>query len=509
MTDDNVRLVFANFLSGTVDIAAVSFKTGMVLPKKESLTEKSFLLPTIQLFGAIPERDTDFCTFLYELEDTYFQTMYDCLKKEIGCIQPVSGTQLRYGYNQVQYKMDYCDIHNYWNHPVFPRKKWDGNDWYLRNIALVNADPSAHTLETLAMARLIGRPLNVSEYDHPYPNLYQAEGNVLLAAFGAFQDWDAITQFAWTHSNNYVRTTISPMFDMCSNQAKLAHLPACYSMFVRGDVRRGPGRFVHAPVLALNDEIKMNAQSSTGYHRSLDGFPCDKTLSHAVYTGLDLSDNAKSRPFPGKTRVTDWKQLPESLGSPEKKWIWNEFKEILWDYQKEGAGYVLIDTGGTKAMTGFVRDRSFTFHGLTLQPGKTRLDWLTFTLTRCCDNKQSDSSKETSRLQNESTLAPGTWLLAMTGLVQNTDMVISDLGVSDRISIAKTQNGSLGKAPILCEGIPATLTFTNQKVAAVKAFALDSSGHRQQELNVRQRGNDVQLTLAPEYHTIWYEIVIL
>ena len=91
---------------------------------------------------------------------------------------------------------------------------------------------------------MIDRPLTVSEYDHPYPNLYCAEGNPMAAAFGAFQNWSGFYQFAWSHSDSYDPTAASTFFDMCGNQAKLAHLPACYAMFTRGDVTRGPGKYV-------------------------------------------------------------------------------------------------------------------------------------------------------------------------------------------------------------------------------------------------------------------------
>lgn len=492
--DDNVRILFANFQPGTMDLAHLSFRKGTDLPENESLSDRSYKVSNIRAFGLFQERDYDFCSFLYDLEEEYFQIMFRYLKEEIKVSQPVCGTQLRYGYNHVQYEMDFCDIHNYWHHPEFPGKKWDANNWYLRNIALVNFDSIYNTLAEIATCRLIGRPLTVSEYDHAWPNLYCAEGNLLLSAFGAFQDWDGIFQFAWTHSTDYVRDVVSPMFDMCSNPAKLAHLPACRSMFVRGDVRRGPGRFVHAPLVSKEGEIKNNVNSRSAYHRKIWGIPSDPGLSFAVYTGYDLSEG---KVLQDKKHVSFWKDLPGSLGNNEKKWTRNEFGEIFWNLQKEDAGYIQVDTSRTKAFTGFVRDRSFQYKGMILKPGKTRLDWLTLSLVR------SDGSP----VKNQGNLASGEWLLAATGLIQNTGMIVRDLGEKGRISIAKDYGGSLGEAPILCEGISAHLTFTHL-AGKIKVFALDGKGNEKAEVPVRSQGNDAVVDIHPKYQTIWYKFIV-
>ncbi|MDO5580384.1 MAG: carbohydrate binding domain-containing protein [Planctomycetia bacterium] len=492
--DDNVRIVFANFQIGTIDLARLSFRTGIDLPKDESLSDRSYAISDVKNFGLFPKRDHDFCTFLYDLEEAYFRTMFRYLKDEVKVSQPVCGTQLRYGYNRVQYEMDFCDIHNYWNHPVFPHKAWDANDWYLRNIALVNSGTAEHTLETLSMCRLLDRPFTVSEYDHPYPNLYCAEGNLLLSSFGAFQDWSGIFQFAWTHSTNYVRDSVSPMFDMCCNPAKLAHLPACRSIFVRGDVQSGPGHFVHAPLLTKEDEIENSANSRSQYHRRIKGVPSDQSLSNALYTGYDFSGG---KFLADKKRISSWDELPGSLGNPDKKWIRNEFGEIFWNFQKENGGYVQIDTARTKAFTGFVCGRSFKYKGMNFQPGKTRLDWLTFSLVR------TDGSVE----KNDADLAPGDWLLAATGLIQNTGMIIRDLGEKNRISIAKDYGGSLGEHPILCEGIPAKLTFFGL-AGKIKVYPLDGNGNEVGEVPVQSRDHDAVVEIHPKYRTIWYKICV-
>jgi glycosidase len=64
-------------------------------------------------------------------------------------------------------------------------------DW--ANIALVNTPGG--TLTGLAARRVAGKPYTVSEYNHPAPNQYVAEGFPMIAAFGAFQGWDGVFSF--------------------------------------------------------------------------------------------------------------------------------------------------------------------------------------------------------------------------------------------------------------------------------------------------------------------------
>ncbi|OPZ81817.1 MAG: hypothetical protein BWY76_02908 [bacterium ADurb.Bin429] len=44
----------------------------------------------------------------------------------------------------------------------------------------------------LAGQRVLNKPYTVSEYNHPYPNQYGAEGQATLAVYGRLQGWDGI-----------------------------------------------------------------------------------------------------------------------------------------------------------------------------------------------------------------------------------------------------------------------------------------------------------------------------
>lgn len=495
LDDNQVRIVFADFEpEREIDLADIAFYEGLNSNAPElqgCLEDYSVPVPKRRDYSFIKNRDRDLCEFLYQLENNYFQTLYTHLKKSVRCPHPVSGTQLNYGYRHVQESLDYCDIHAYWHHPFFPNKKWDSKDWYIKNLALVNAGFAEHTMLRLGQNRILGKPFTVSEYDHAYPNLYAAEGDLIYSSFGAFQNWDAVFQFAWSHSDNFVRDTVSPMFDLCSNQVKLVHLPACYAMFVRGDVRRGPGQYIHAPKLSLQEEIQYNVNSST-FFQNMTYFQGDRTLSQIVYTGLDLGS---APTVSGSKKISSWLGLPHKFGSPEKKRMVNEFGEIVWDFQEKNAGFYQVDTARTKVLTGFIRARNFSFKGFSVKPGKTRTDWLALSFVQT-------AGKEDKRKPG-----PGKWLLAATGLIHNTEAKIAELE-NNSVSIAVDYGGSNGVAPVLCEGIPAEISLLNPDGKKIEIFALNPNGSRKEKVPVENIRENSVFHIDPKYQTLWYEIVI-
>ena len=155
--------------------------------------------------------------------------MYSFLKTDLGCKHPVTGTQLTYGSAYAQARLDYVDVHNYWIHPTFPSSSWSSTDWYVKNSPLVNVLPYDGALASMASKRVLEKPYTVSEYNHPYPNLYCTEGFPLIAAIAGFQNWSGIFIFDWTH--NPVNPKTMTFFDIHGNSPVLVHQPPCYNLF--------------------------------------------------------------------------------------------------------------------------------------------------------------------------------------------------------------------------------------------------------------------------------------
>jgi len=505
MTDEKVRVVFADFTAGTtIELAGLSLRAGGTtgIAEDETLEAGTVPIPKLTGEGRLLQLSIlgDWKRFLAEVEADYFATMARTVKDEVKAPQPVTGTQLNYGFWYPQGKLDYCDIHSYWCHPAAPGGgSWTNPRmrelWFVRNVALVTQPIERSTLAQLAVKRPVNRPYTVSEYDHPFPNQYAAEGNPMLFAVGAFQDWSAIMHFAWTHSDDYDPDVMTGYFDMKTNSVKQVHFPACYAMFTRGDVRRGPGKLKAVRTLGEQQERDLASDGpEAGWYRSASELvKADGGLGLAVYSGLDLTDvAAKPRAAVAAAEVvTGWEDLPPELGAPDRGWVRNEFGELYW---RTGAdGYCQVDTPRTKLFTGFVRGRTFEFKGLTLTPGATRLDWTTVSLTQAAGEA------------GDGALGRGRYLLAATGEMQNTGEALKQVP-PDKVSTASGYDGVGGTAPILCEGIAATVTL-NLPAARVKCWALDQAGNRAASVPVEGAAN-AQIRIGPAYRTLWYELVV-
>jgi len=122
----------------------------------------------------------------------YFTEMYSYLKNELGVKALIIGTQSAWGGTpNILANLDAIDAHHYWRYPA-----GSGNNWYVLNDAMVN-NPRSNTISQLALRSVLGKPFTISEYNHPAPNMYRPEGFVLLAAYAAFQDWDAIMPYSY------------------------------------------------------------------------------------------------------------------------------------------------------------------------------------------------------------------------------------------------------------------------------------------------------------------------
>ena len=95
--------------------------------------------------------------------------------------------------------------------------------------------------------RVLGEPFSVTEYNHAAPNTYGTEGFLLLAAYAALQDWDAVYVYSYSHRNDaWDEGRISGFFDIAGHAGKMATLLPAAAIRVRigagGSTRRGEGR---------------------------------------------------------------------------------------------------------------------------------------------------------------------------------------------------------------------------------------------------------------------------
>ena len=225
--DENARLSFVlGSQATTVYLTNVRFQPGgqIGLADGESLEERN-----IALFAEneVAQRQRDRMIFLAETEKDFFDGMRSFIRHDLGCQALITGTIVfgplgLYG----QSDMDFIDAHAYWQHPRFPNRPWDQNDWLIEQRSMVD-HPEQATLFRLACERLADKPFTVTEYNHPAPLDSQAECVPLLATFAAAQDWDGLWIYSYSHSNSaWGEDHLSSFFDIHSNPAKWGFMPA-------------------------------------------------------------------------------------------------------------------------------------------------------------------------------------------------------------------------------------------------------------------------------------------
>ena len=181
--------------------------------------------------------------FYIDLETRFFARMKAFLREELGVKALLVGTSA-YASGLSPYplltsaaQLDITDAHFYWQHPSYFLDPETGKRGFrIRNTPMVN-EPSKSSVITLQRAAIAGQPFIVSEVNHPYPNEFAAEALPLLAAYGAFHDWDALYWYSFEHSDPSQWIPKYPgHFDSRQDPVKMSQLALGALLFLRGDV---------------------------------------------------------------------------------------------------------------------------------------------------------------------------------------------------------------------------------------------------------------------------------
>ena len=472
---DKAHLQMTRFKVGRYEIDDLSLKSGVVRGYDPS---QGFAEGAVPLAGkglAFPARATrDFQRFLEDTDFRYWTGMYDYLKRELKAKPPVSGTQLGYSPPHIQASLDYVDIHAYWRHP---RGGWISlsakEPWTIENDSMVHS--LANIKDRLAVQRVDNKPYTISEYNHPYPNQFGAEGQPMLCVYGRLHGWDGVFQYSYNHYVDQFEPQANPwcFFDCIARTDVLAHFPACAAIFLRGDVRQADRSIVAAVDLAAYRE-RLAASRSVSF--SLGTLGMDTRLSLVHRTALDFAG--------GGINPADAPRLPA-----DQRVFTSDTGEILWNREIPGAAYLAVNAPNTKLFTGFPRGRTIDLGGVTLKIGETRLGWATVSLV----SRQATGFGE----QGGANI-----LLAATGDSGNSGRIVKPMG-GNKITLTDR-----GAAPVLAEGIPATVTLPAEP-RAIDCYALDPSGNRKGKVSVEKaEGGGAKIVLGPRYTTVWYEIDI-
>lgn len=422
----------------------------------------------------------DFIAFCMDAERAYFGQMRRFVREELGVTAPVVGTIVGCSPMGVQKEMDAIDTHAYWRHPVFPGRPWDPQNWTIAPDSMVNYPRSAAILPTmLKQVRVDGRrlPHMLTEYDHPAPNPYAAEGPLFLATYAALQDYDAVYFFAYDRTPKDPAGKILGFFDTMNHPTVVANTLAAALIFRRGLI--SPAR--EEAVVTITEEQELDALAERGRAWRMANFGDFTDQPLAAYTRR-VAVNFAAQPAP----APKVEQEPGKLHADNGQIAWT----VPADQQEGGDGGSIVFGNGTDVIGAMGHGR-----GLAVA---VRNDSLT--LVDLAAGPQCRTAVLV-RLEGDPLNAPGRTraLLIITGDAANTNWQWKDE--------KKQMLTSWGGEPTVIETVPATLTIPN--ASTLRVWALDPAGRRAEEARVERADKGPTARLGPGHTqtaTLWYEI---
>jgi hypothetical protein len=431
---------------------------------------------------------SDWVEFLYSLEERFFTEMRRYIKEELNAKALVIGTIVGCSTPNIMSKLDIVDTHAYWNHPSFPGTPWDPSNWYVVNEPMVN-NPQQSTIVGLAVKRVENKPHFVTEYNHPAPNMYDAETVLTLATYAALQDWDGIFLFDYGSRGDWGSRRLRGFFNIDQHPVKMATLIPAYFIFVRGDVR--PAEKLVEVGLSKEDEIKL-IESGKIYAWALPdaghtGFNPLLSLIHrvAIVTNLSQATNDVMEEVSGPVYCAD-------------------NGEVLWDVSNQGRGRILVNTSRSIAIIGFNGGSSLSFGNIVVKPGETLLDgWSVITIS-AMNGKNMTSGNRMLLIAAGYTTNTGMFLRTYDGgvnMLKWSGRSLADVKIYNEPVTCGTNWGS---APTLVEGVSTTIRIRTGM--RLQVWALDNIGRRVKQVDVVDEGEYKVFSIGPEFQTLWYEL---
>ena len=452
---------------GDIWLADLTLRKGIVIELSPDQKLEDGAIP-LTIAGNTPQ-GSDWIDFLLGVERDYSLMMKDYIQKDLGAKSPVACSQAWLGgLGGVlrESRMDWVDMHAYWQHPNFPHKSWDPNDWTIENTAMVR-EYNGGTIPHLAQHRVEGKPFTVTEYNHPAPNDYATETMPLIASYAAWQDWDGIFLFDYHGSNDkWDSDKIVSYFSSSSDPNKMAALPAASLIFL-GDLLKPVERksTLIVPRGSVTDAIARN---------SIAGFWESNVARLWSQNGATRNDWLQSHI---DIRLVDG-NTPLSI---ERQWLPSS-DALEWHTDAPGSSLFTLKGAKTKAAIGFLGGQWIDLDGLVVQMEKTPRNFVTLTLTPR-DEKPVAQSKSL--------------LLTALADIENKDMKWNET----RTSVGN----NWGIGPTMAQGIPAQIILrTDAKKATV--WALDGSGKRTQMVPSQIVNGQLRFRIGAQFQTVWYEI---
>ena len=474
-TESAARLTMGGLATqtGKVGFAAISLRAGtpgIGLPNGEALGRVTILDSKTAYALRTRAVQRDWMRFLWDTESGYWTGMRDYVRTTLGAKSLLIGTQTSYSPSLMQAAYDVVDSHSYWQHPNFPGRPWDSNNYTIKNVPMTG-DAAGGTIPGRAQTRVPGKPFICTEFNHPAPSTFTAEALPLDAAYAALQQWDAIFVFQYLDNTTWDRGYFSDFFSTAREPAKLITYPFAAAILRSGGIAAAASEARTTVPL----ELALARIAQTDVSLGPVDFGVDSRLAlrqrFAVCTGAVASVCAPWRDTNASAVVSDTGELS-----------WGVSQRV-----------VTVRAPLAKAIIGDANGQTFDLgHGVVVTPGATmqRSGWCVLTLlVRDGPGFQSPGSRI---------------LLTATGYTDNHRQLWSPgMGPTNLTSMVASTNW--GSAPTLLEGLSATVVL-DRPAASISVWALDECGRRKTRVPVVAAGDQATFTISRDYQTAWYEV---
>ncbi len=313
----NLRIFFRfDFHIGEFNIDDVVFKEVSTsgLDENESLEARNIRrLPISEINGYSPVRTYDLTEFYTQTQINFLKEMKVWLKDSVGVNVPLAGTNWYVGPEDVyvQNTLDYLDNHNYWDHPQFPNQPWSSTDWRINNIPMMTG--SSSTIENLFNGLMVkDKPYTVSEYNHGYPNQFQAEMLPITTSYLSYNSADAIMYFTYSGTWNWSTDRLDGYFDLHRNHAVMSGFPIFSYVFRNNLIKEAENSVIVNYRKSDIMNMPFEVENSWGTHTP---FPNQLSYTHKVE--LTFNEDLPS----------DVSQVPNPSASPYS----TQNDEIYWN----------------------------------------------------------------------------------------------------------------------------------------------------------------------------------
>ncbi|HEV7994091.1 MAG TPA: hypothetical protein VGP25_19850 [Gemmatimonadaceae bacterium] len=379
--------------------------------------------------GSAPKERFDAETrFVVDVETAFYTGMASYLKDSLGVRVPITGTA-DHGHASSSYpmlmslsKLDVVDGHVYWQHPGSPPPV---------NTPMVN-DPLHSTVVQLSRTAVARKPYTVSEVNHPFPNEWASEGLPILAAYAAFQDWDAVIVYTFEPKRDSSwKSYVGDPFDISLDPVRMTQMATGALTFLRGDVK--PARRTVSRSYTRDQAFDSRRLGRAEQPYFTPGFPLALPLVHG-------------------SRIASLSGAPtQKLAAMDTVTMVSDTRELTWSTAITGKGVVTEETDRTQALIGFVKANGKSVKNLSA-------------------NITNDFASIVIASMDQTAIATsGRLLLTAGSRVTNTGL---------QWNAEHTRTVEQGGSPSLIEPVVGTITLRGLRgaVARVSAVALDGAG---------------------------------